>query len=147
MLQDGSGLRVQKDVLGQLTSGFEPARPPNPPPTPRRAKRHTQGISCAKFDTLLCVDKADGTFFENNADCGTPFCHQTYVVCYANAPTVQSCPDGTVWGQEALRCVAPVDAPGACPVRFFCFAPLTQVLLNPLCVCRVTNTHTHASPR
>lgn len=99
----------------------------------------TPGISCATFDTLMCVDKADGTFFENNADCGTPFCHQTYVVCYGNAPTVQSCPDGTVWSQESVTCVSPIDAPGACPevcgqldTSLCVAAPDGTVLSNPV---------------
>lgn len=73
------------------------------------------GTSCQEFDASMCDGKPDGIFYENIADCGSPFCHTTYVVCYSGAPTVQNCPDETVWSQELSTCINRGDAPGGCP--------------------------------
>lgn len=73
------------------------------------------GTSCTEFDNDICKDVGDGVFFENPSDCGSPWCHTTYVVCYNGSPTVQSCPDDTVWSQHKSVCINKPDAPGGCP--------------------------------
>jgi phosphoribosylformylglycinamidine (FGAM) synthase PurS component len=73
------------------------------------------GTSCVEFDSSICDKQPDGVFFENIADCGSPFCHTTYVVCYSGAPTVQNCAEDTVWSQEESACINRFEGPGGCP--------------------------------
>lgn len=65
----------------------------------------------------MCEKATDGKFFENPSDCGSPYCHSTYVVCYNGAPTVQHCPEDTVWSQARNVCIERAEAPGSCSVR------------------------------